>query len=197
MPNILDTLDVIQNLQTIYENDKSFRILKDFERVLDELGLYVYANWEDGELVEGPIVSRHWVTCTFMWPKKNMPDPMGGRRLIDYDCEVRYEKSSIIKPRQIKNPDDIRPGTKKGKLDKIPVWLVEIQMPKKLIVDVYQGDSDLEKIEDALDKDTGPGPTAPPPAAPGMAPPAAPAPAPAAAPVGGDLGGAAAPTGAI
>ena len=91
MPNILDTLDVIQNLQNIYENDKSFRVLKDFERVLDELGLYVYANWEDGELAEGPIITRHWVTCTFMWPNKNMPDPMGGKRLLDYDCEISYE----------------------------------------------------------------------------------------------------------
>ena len=25
-------------------------VLKDFERVLDELDLYVYKNWEDGEL---------------------------------------------------------------------------------------------------------------------------------------------------
>jgi len=194
MANILDTLDVIKNLQGVYESDKSFRILKDFERVLDELGLYVYENWENGELAEGPLVSRHWVTCTFMWPKKSMPDPMGGKRLIDYDCEVRYEKSSILKPRQIKKPDDIRPGTKKGKLDRIPVWLVEIQMPKKLIVDIYQGDSDLEKIEDALETETGTGAAAPTAGAPGMAPPPPPPPAAAPAP-GGDLGGAPAPGG--
>jgi hypothetical protein len=189
MANILDTLDVIKNLQGVYESDKAFRILKDFERVLDELGLYVYANWEDGELAEGPHVSRHWVTCSFMWPKNNMPDPMGGKRLVDYDCEVRYEKSSVIKPREIKKPDDIRPGTKKGRLDKVPVWIVEIQMPKKLIVDIYQGDSNLEKIEDALETDTGTSAVAPTAPAPGMAPPAPPAPAgvPAA---GGDLGAA-------
>jgi hypothetical protein len=190
MANILDTLDIIQNLQGVYESDKAFRILKDFERVIDELGLYVYANWADGELAEGPNVSRHWVTCTFMWPRKNMPDPMGGRRLLDYDCHVRYEKSFIIKPRQIKKPDDIRPGTKKGKLDKVPVWLVEIQMPKKLIIDIYQGDSNLEEIEDALENDKGNTVAAPTAPAPGMAPPPAPVPAapggvaPAAAPEG-------------
>lgn len=177
-----DIFDLVKNVESVYSSDTSFQVLKDFERVLDQLDLYVYKNWEDGELAEGPIVSRHWVTCTFMWPRNNMPDPMGGRRLLDYDCEVTYEKSHIIKPREIKKPDDIRPGTKKGKLDKIPVWLVEIQMPKKLIVDIYQGDSDLEKIEDALDADTGTGAPAPTAAAPGMAPPPAPA--------GGDLGGA-------
>ena len=41
-----------------------FPVLKDYERVLDELGLYVYDNWEDGELVEGPIIGRHFVQCS-------------------------------------------------------------------------------------------------------------------------------------
>lgn len=150
MPKILDTLDVIKNLSSVFENDRAFNILKDFERVIDELGLYVYKNWEEGELVEGPIVDRHWIKCTFMWPEKNMPDPMAGKRLIDYDCKVAYEKSSIVKPREIKKPDDIRPGTKKGKLDRHPVWLVHIQMPKKLIVDIYGGsveDIELPELE--------------------------------------------------
>jgi hypothetical protein len=166
MPNILDTLDVIQNLEGIYENDKAFQVLKDFERVIDELGLYVYDNWEEGELVEGPAIERHWVTCTFMWPRKKMPDPMGGKRLIDYDCKISYEKSSILKARQIKKPDDIRPGTKKGKLDTHPVWLVRIQMPKKLIVDIYGG-----TVENIELPDTQAGAAAPAPAAPPVAPP--------------------------
>lgn len=172
MSDILDTLDVIKNLESIYESDKAFQVLKDFERVIDELGIYVYANWEEGELAAGPDINRHWVTCTFMWPKKDMPDPMGAKRLLDYDCKINYRKSHIIVPRQIKKHDDIRPGTKKGKLDKKPVWLVEIQMPKKLIIDIYQADSDLENIEDALDSAkeemTPMAPAAP---APGMAPP--------------------------
>ena len=81
MPNILDTLDVIENLSSIYENDRAFAVLKDFERVIDELGLYVYDNWEEGELAAGPEIDRHWVKCSFMWPKKSMPDPEGGKRL--------------------------------------------------------------------------------------------------------------------
>lgn len=169
MPNILDTLDVIKNLENIYENDKAFRVLKDFERVIDELGLYVYENWELGELVEGPIIERHWVTCTFMWPRRSMPDPMGGKRLLDYDCKITYEKSSIIRAKEIKKPDDIRPNTKKGKLEKIPVWVVRIQMPKKLIVDIYDGSIEDIELPD-LNKDSGA------PGAPGAAPPMAPPP---------------------
>lgn len=177
MPNILDTLDVIQNLEGIYENDKAFQVLKDFERVIDELGLYVYENWDEGELVEGPTIERHWVTCSFMWPRSNMPDPMGGKRLLDYDCKISYEKSAIIKPRQIKKPDDIRPGTKKGKLDKLPVWIVKIQMPKKLIVDIYGGTVENIELPDTQSQAPTAAPAAPPiPPAPGGAAP------------GGDLG---------
>ena len=187
MPNILDTLDVIENLSSIYENDRAFSILKDFERVLDELGLYVYDNWEDGELAAGPEVDRHWVKCTFMWPRKDMPDPEGGKRLLDYDCKIKYQKSSVIKARKIRKPADIRPGTKKGKLDRVPIWLVHIEMPKKLIISIYGGS--IEEIE--LPEKEGGEMAAPPPAVGGMPmPPATPA-APAAAPPAGGAGGAA------
>lgn len=132
-----DIYDIIKNVERIYESNTGFTILKDFERVLDELDLYVYDNWENGELAEGPIIDRHWVTCKFFWDRNKMPDPMGGKRLIDYDCKITYQKSYLLKPRKIRKPSDIRPGTKKGKLDKHPIWIVSIMMPKKLLADIY------------------------------------------------------------
>lgn len=134
-----DTVDIIKTIQNVYENDPVFTILKDYERVLDELGLYVYDNWEDGEIVSGPNVSRHFVECTFMYARDNMPDPMGGKRLLDYDCKVSFKKDHVIEPRKIIEPDDVRPGTKKGKLDKLPVWLVTIIIPKQLMKSIYSG----------------------------------------------------------
>ena len=134
-----DVLDIIKNVESIYDSNTAFQVLKDFERVLDELDIYVYANWKDGEIAEGPKIDRHWVTCSFFWDREKMPDPMGGKRLLDYDCKVKYKKSYIIEPRKIEKQDDIRPGTQKGKLDRRPIWIVEIQMPKKLIADIYTG----------------------------------------------------------
>ena len=64
---------------------------------------------------------------------------MGGKRLLDYDCKVAYEKTYVLKPRPIKEPGDVRPGTKKGKLDRHPVWVVKIEMPKELILNIYSG----------------------------------------------------------
>ena len=74
-----------------------------------------------------------------MWPLKQMPDPMGGKRLLDYDCKVTYKKDQLIAPRKIVEPDDVRPGTKKGKLDTMPIWIVEITMPINLMKNIYDG----------------------------------------------------------
>lgn len=134
-----DIVDVIKNIETLTVNDSAFKILKDFERVIDELDLYVFKNWEDGELVAGPEVHRHAVTCKFMWPYEDMPDPVGGSRLLDYGCKVTYQRENLMVPRKVYKPSDFRPGTKKGKIDAHPIWIVSITMPKKLMQDIFQG----------------------------------------------------------
>lgn len=169
-----DILDVIRNIQELYENNSSLGVLKDFERVLDELDLYVYKNWEDGELAYGPKVTRHWITCGFMWPKDNMPDPMGGKRLLELGCKVKYEKSNLVQPKTVRSPDDYRPGTKKGKLETHPIWIVEITMPKKLAFDIYKGY--MDKMKEDMSDDIKPSEVSSTP----VAAPAAAAPAPAA-----------------
>ena len=187
-----DILDVIKNIQGLYENNSSLAVLKDFERVLEEMDMYVYDNWLDGELAYGPQVDRHWITAGFMWPQNKMPDPEAGKRLLDLGCKVRYQKSHLVEPREIRTPEDIRPGTKKGKLDHKPIWIVEIQMPKKVAFDMYKGYMDKMKNdnkESQIPKENVNAPAAP-------AAPAAPvAPAAPAAPAGGMAGVGATPPG--
>lgn len=177
-----DILDVIRNIQDLYENNTSLAVLKDFERVLDEMDMYVYENWEDGELAYGPKVDRHWITAGFMWPKDKMPNPVAAKRLTELGCKVLYQKSHLVEPRKIKTESDLRPGTKKGKLDRHPIWIVEIQMPKTVAFDIYRGYMDKMKNENQSSIEQGGG--TPPPAGAGGAPggAGAPPPAPAGAP---------------
>jgi len=136
--------DVIENTKEIFMTDSSLDTLCDFERVLDELDTYVFAHWKEGELVEGPIYEKYFVTCTFMWPYKLMPDPRGGERLLDYDCEIYYSKDVLEYPVKVEKPEDFVPGTKMPKMKKTPVWLVKIVMPKKLMQEIQQGSLELE-----------------------------------------------------
>ena len=138
-----DILEVIQNIDDLYENNTSLAILKDFERVLDNMDFYTFPNWRIGELVEGPIISRYWVKCTFMWPLDRMPDPAAAKRLLPYGAKINYKKEKVQMPIAIRSPQDIRPGSHKGKLVDFPIWVVEMMLPKKLMSDIKQGSVDI------------------------------------------------------
>jgi hypothetical protein len=124
--------------------DSAVSTLLDFERVLDELDLYAFDNWKQGELVEGPVYEKYFVKCTFMWPYKKMPDPKGGVRLSEYDCEINFKQDFFEHPGKVKTPNDFKSGTKFPKMIRSPIWLVEIIMPKKLMADIEQGALELE-----------------------------------------------------
>jgi hypothetical protein len=136
--------DVIENTKTIYMTDSAISTLLDFERVIDELDIYTFDHWKQGELVAGPEYEKYFVTCTFMWPYRNKPDTRGAKRLADYDCVVKYKHDVLEYPIKVKQQSDFAPGTKIPKLGKAPVWLVTITIPKKLMQEITQGSLELE-----------------------------------------------------
>jgi hypothetical protein len=155
-----DYWQVAENIRDIYLSEGSLLTLLDFERVLDELDLYAFKNWQIGELVAGPDIGKYRVTCIFMWPEKLMPDPRGARRLLPFDCEVRYKRTLMQVPMKIEDPSDFRPGTHKARLVEKKIWLVEITMPKALMSDIRTGsveledqDIDLEDLDTAYEQD--------------------------------------------
>jgi hypothetical protein len=155
-----DYWQVAENIKNIYMSEGSLLTLLDFERVLDELDLYAFKNWQIGELMSGPEIKKYTVSCIFMWPEKLMPDPRGARRLLPFDCEVLYKKTTMQIPVKIDNPSDYRPGTHKAKIMEQKVWLVEITMPKALMSDIRTGSIELEDqtvdladLDDAYEQD--------------------------------------------
>ena len=155
-----DYWQVAENIRDIYLSEGSLLSLLDFERVLDELDLYAFKNWQIGELVSGPEIGKYRVTCIFMWPEKLMPDPRGARRLLPFDCVVKYKKTNMNVPVKIEDPSDFRPGTHKAKIIEKKIWLVEISMPKSLMSDIRTGsveledqDIDLADLDDAYEQD--------------------------------------------
>jgi hypothetical protein len=155
-----DYWQVAENIRDIYLSEGSLLTLLDFERVLDELDLYAFKNWSIGELVAGPDIGKYRVTCIFMWPERLMPDPRGARRLLPFDCEIKFKKTNMKVPMKIEDPSDYRPGTHKARLVEKKIWLVEITMPKALMSDIRTGsieledqDIDLEDLDSAYEQD--------------------------------------------
>lgn len=152
--------EIVQNVKGIMVSDGTMSTLLDFERVLSEADIYAYKNWELGELVDGPIIRRYEVICTFMWPSGIMPDPRGAKRLLPLGCTVKFKKTTLKVPVEIKDPSDFKPGTHYPKLIDRKVWLVNIIMPKALMNDIREGSVDLagqtidlEDLDDAYAKD--------------------------------------------
>ena len=156
----VDYVSIIDTVKGIFTSDGSMNTLLDFERVLDDSDLYAFRNWELGELVQGPVVKRYSVSCIFMYPYKLMPNPKGGIRLSNVGCTVKFKKTEIEVPMEIKDYEDYVPGTRYPKMSPKEVWLVYIEIPKQLLDDIKEGSIDLagktidlEELDDSYDDD--------------------------------------------
>ena len=62
--------DIRDTIESIYEGNTALDMLLEFEGILDNLHMYAYKNWINGEVVDGPHISRYWVEVTLMYPEK-------------------------------------------------------------------------------------------------------------------------------
>ena len=148
MANKIELYDVLDNTKNIYLSNNALENLLDFERVLDTLDLYVFENWDKGELVVGPTHSRYFVECEFMWPRKLMPNPLGAKRLLDHDITITYRKSKLTKPIKDLNVYPKKAGEQevhqKVETKETPIWIVNIKIPRKLMTNIERGYVELE-----------------------------------------------------
>lgn len=134
--------DIIYLIKNLAEQETALDMLLEFEKTMDQAGMFAYKNWELGELVDGPHVDRYWITTTWMYPKKLMPDPQAGLRLLKYDCKVQFVEDHYIEIERVLGPENLQPDVdqnKKAKSKKLPVWLVTISMPRRFVDDSYEG----------------------------------------------------------
>ena len=148
------------SIKSISESNTLLDMLLEFEKTLDSLDLYAFKNWEKGELLEGPTLGRHFVNVKLMYPKSEMPDPEGAKRLMARDCLVKYTKENLLRPRKVKTYADVTTEAKpdgrtvyKPKSESSPVWVVSIDMPRRYVdefnKDVVEVDSNkLVDLED-------------------------------------------------
>ena len=158
--------DLKATLDNLVDSSSDLSVLLDFEEVLDNLHIYSYKNWEYGEVLAGPDVSRYWITITLMYPYKMMPDPDGALRLTKHGARVFFGKDTFIEPVKIKSPEDLGPedpktGKRKPKMKKTKVWTVTIEMPRDFVdefesskVTINGIDIDMSEVDSAYDSDT-------------------------------------------
>ena len=154
-----------QTLDNLVDSSSDLNVLLEFEEVLDNLHIYAYKNWEFGEVIAGPEVSRYWVSVTLMYPEKLMPDPDAALRLIKHGAKVYYKKDVLKEPVKIVTPDDMgdvepRSMQRKAKVKDTPIWLIQIDMPRDFVdefesskITINGQDIDLGDVDSAYDTD--------------------------------------------
>jgi hypothetical protein len=154
-----------QTLDNLVDSSSDLNVLLEFEEVLDNLHIYAYKNWEFGEVIAGPEVTRYWISVTLMYPEKLMPDPDAALRLIKHGAKVYYRKDVLKEPVKIVDPDDLGPleprsMQRKAKVKDTPIWLVQIDMPRDFVdefesskITINGQDIDLGDVDSAYDTD--------------------------------------------
>ena len=129
-------------------SDSLTDVLIQMEDFMDSLDLYIYKNWFEGEIVQGPDIKRYWVSMTLKYPYELMPDPSGAERLAHHGVKVVYRRETEEVPVEVKTQDDLEPNNK-PKMKTQDIWMIDIQMPRRFIQEL--DDSDLEMhVDDEL-----------------------------------------------
>lgn len=160
----MDQNYIIDTLKNNINRQSALDTLIDFERVLDNQNIYTYANWMDGEVVEGPHIEKYWVTVTLMYPYDKMPDPDATERLLKHGCKVYYAKDKLITAAKLKDPTDSeprdgsdgkRPGQHRAKKVEKDIWLVTLEVPRNFMQELATTDLSIaqDKLKGDVDKD--------------------------------------------
>lgn len=161
---MIDINEIAATISTLKKNKTTLNLLLEFEGILDDLHIYAYENWIKGEIIKGPIISKHWIEVYLMYTEKNMPNPVAAERLIKHGCYVFFQKDTLESNVKIKSandliPDENKPNRRVPKTETIPVYVVKIVVPRHLLndteikkVSALTGDVDLDDVVDAYDQ---------------------------------------------
>src|SRR5882672_7844492 len=111
------------DLEKLEDSEYLLDVLLGAENVLDSLDVYVYRHWLEGEVIEGPIVRRHWVTFTLLYPYHKMPDPRAALRLLKHGVQVEFNS--------VKREQAGKPGHLEAEPAHDTDWLVKITIPRR------------------------------------------------------------------
>lgn len=154
-------LQQYQFIQRLYKNNSYLDVMMNIDDFFDILNVYAFPKWLDAQVVD--VTFMKYYTNVILKAdrddknkEKDMcPDPKAGVLLTKYDCKVEYIKSNEVLPKEVKTEKDVvidkKTGKQRPKLERHDIWLVDILIPNKHIINnnLY----DLESIQAKLKED--------------------------------------------
>lgn len=143
------------DIEELEDSTSALSMLLNCEEIIDSADIYCFANWFSGEVIAGPIVKRHWVGMSLLYPYRKMPDPKACFRLLKLGIKVEYNHMHH-------NPGDTEnefsPAEDHDETNDDTYWLIELTFPRRLLNDIdraeldnYEDEVELEDVEQAQD----------------------------------------------
>jgi hypothetical protein len=139
-----------KTIKRLTDSSNLIDVLVQIENFFDSLDLYVFKNWLEGEVVQGPNIQRYWVEIVLRYNYREMPDPQGGLRLLKHNARIRYEmKTETVAEKPKVNTTNADNKEEKLETKEEKYWLVHVRIPRRHIEELY--DDDLELYDDDVE----------------------------------------------
>lgn len=143
-------------IQELYKDETFLDTIINIDDFFDVLNLYVYPNWLDCEVVEVKFL-KYFTSVQLKSPYNKMPHPKGAVLLTKFDCQVKYKETYEYVVKEVNDIKDTyidkKTGERKPKVEKKKVWIIDMLIPNKHIIndEVYDLENAQEKIADEQD----------------------------------------------
>lgn len=147
-------LQQYQLIQKLYKNNDWLDIVINIDDFFDIINLYSFPNWLESEIVDVNFM-RYYTNIILKQPYDKIPHPKGGILLSNYDCKVKYRETKEWIQSEINDSSDMvedkKTGRKVPKMIERKVWLVDILIPNRLIINDYV--YDIEEMQKKFNKE--------------------------------------------
>lgn len=122
---------VYRNTKNLDDDETLMNVAMECAYFLEQIGALGYRNWDKGEVINGPFVSRFFSTFSLMFSSKALPDTTVLERLKAMDCKVSTETDTYRRVVSYKEHPDAEEYQQK--LVDHKAWIVTIKIPNRYL----------------------------------------------------------------
>lgn len=163
---MINSSTVYRNTRNLDENETLMDVAMECAYFLEQIGALAYQNWDKGEIISGPSVSRFFSTISLMFSSQALPDITVLDRLTAMDCKVSHTTDTY--KRVVSYKEDDPNAEFHQKIINHKVWIVTIKIPNRYLAldgntvmnidgeEVYYDDIEIvynDEAEEAMNQD--------------------------------------------
>lgn len=166
---MINSSAVYRNTRNLDGDETLMDVAMECAYFLEQIGALAYCNWDKGEVINGPNVTRFFSTISLMFSANALPDITVIDRLKSMQCKVSYETDTYRRVVSYKDGEDQFAEYRQKVVDH-KVWIVTIKIPNRYLAldgntimnidgdDIYYDDIEIvynDEAEEALNGDGG------------------------------------------